>query len=350
MKIITFTIPVAAALLPQQTKYIEPQSPQQKNDEETIYQDGTEEHALLLRKYEDAERFLRFAAHSSHKSHTSHRSHSSGTTSKHNSHTSHYSGSYGTSSSDSKSNSSKTNSTTTTIKRNIYFNASTLNNVDIDINLIWRLDGFSDSSKIYIYQDGKEILNFTGLSTTTSKIENVKYLTTYKFQMKVIDSGKTYWSDVQSLKTGDNPFNYDKNSLPFSVTELDKITKKLISSIIDTIEFPADAKIFVSDFTSPDYYNSIGRETAFSIKKAFKNLTKMKILNASDDVEKLMKKEKGTQDYISAINFGNLLTADYVCYGEIVKKNAAGYSINVKLISVSDINILTEKEDFIPVK
>ena len=348
MKVLSFTIPVAAALLPQQTKYIEPTIPQQKNDDESIYQDATEEHAILLRKYEDSERFLRFAAHSSHKSHSSHRSHSSGSSNKHSSHTSHSSGSYGTGST--TTNSTKSTNNTTTIKRNIFFTVSASYSADNYINLIWRLDGFSESSKIYIYQDGKEIRNYNGLSTTTYKIENVKYLTTYKFQIKVIDSGKTYWSDIQTATTGSDPYNYDKNSLPVSISELNKTSKKIVNSILDTIELPSDASIFISDFTSPVSYNTLGRETASSIRNAFKSLTKNKIIIASDELNKQMRKENGTKDYLSAIDYGLMASADYVCYGEIIKTKDDIYTIKVKIINISDTNILTEKEDFIPVK
>lgn len=58
-----------------------------KSKEENISNTDSKSNDLLLRAYNDSERFLRFAKHTSHSSHRSHTSHKSGQ------HTSHSSGS-----------------------------------------------------------------------------------------------------------------------------------------------------------------------------------------------------------------------------------------------------------------
>ncbi len=358
MKILPFVIPAAAALLPQQNKYIKPEIPEQKKDEEPIYQDATEEHAILLRKYDDSERFLRFAGHSSHKSHSSHRSHSSHSShssGKHNSHTSHTSGSYGTGTTASSTKSATTSTTPkeTTVAKKITLGGSIPSNnysVENYANLNWKLEGFTSKAEIYIYQDNKQIFNFHGTSTTETKASNLKYNSTIKYQVKVEESGKSYWSNVVTLKTGEDPFKYDKKDLPFDVTELDKEMKKIANSIEDTIELPETTTLFISDFISTSQKNELGREAAISLRKAYKGLNKYKVLAVTDDLDKKMKVAKGTPDYHSAVEYGANVSADYVVYGEIGLLGTDQYKIKIKVINILEQNILTEKETLIPKK
>ncbi len=67
-----------------------------RHDEE-ITSDESDSQEVVLRRFNDSERFLRFAGHSSHRSHSSHKSHSSHQSGNHNSHSSHYSSSSGSS-------------------------------------------------------------------------------------------------------------------------------------------------------------------------------------------------------------------------------------------------------------
>lgn len=358
MKILPFVIPAAAALLPQQNKYIVPEIPEQKKDEEPIYQDATEEHAILLRKYDDSERFLRFAGHSSHKSHSSHRSHSSHSShssGKHYSHTSHTSGSYGTgtTSSSTKSTTTSTTPKETTVAKKITLGGTIVaysNTAEIYANLNWKLEGFTSKAEIYIYQDNKQIFNFHGTSTTETKASNLKYNATIKYQVKVEESGKSYWSNVVTLKTGEDPFKYDKKDLPFDVVELDKEMKKVVSSIEDTIVLSENATLFIADLSSTSQKNELGRETALSLRKAYKGLNKYKVLAVTDELDKKMKVAKGTPDYHSAVEYGANVSADYVVYGEIGFSGTEQYKIKIKVINILEQNILTEKEAFVSKK
>ena len=63
-----------------------------KHDEE-ITSDESDSQDIVLRRFNDSERFLRFAGHSSHRSHSSHESHSSHQSGNHYSHSSHTSSS-----------------------------------------------------------------------------------------------------------------------------------------------------------------------------------------------------------------------------------------------------------------
>ena len=364
MKLLSFVIPAAAALLPQQNQYIKPDyNPTEKpKDDESVYQDFSDEHALLLRKFEDSERFLRFAAHSSHKSHSSHRSHSSGTTSKHYSHTSHTSGT-GTTSGSTTSGSSKSTSTTTSSNESTVTKKLTLSGslpkdnytVDNYADFSCKTEGFSTGAVFYLYQylDGKTDNSYTYASTISAsnmKVSNLKYNTTYKFQVKASDSGKTYWSNVVTLKTGDDPFKYDTKSLPVAVSDLNKVVEEVVLSIEDTIELPENTSIFVSDFTSKELKNSLGRETASAVRKALKSLKKYELATASDETDRQMKVESGTPNYLNAIQYGMESSAQYVFYGEILESESDQYKIKIKVIDIWARNILTEKEAFVPKK
>lgn len=65
----------------------------QDSHDEEITSDESDSQEVVLRRFNDSERFLRFAGHSSHRSHSSHKSHSSHQSGNHNSHSSHTSGS-----------------------------------------------------------------------------------------------------------------------------------------------------------------------------------------------------------------------------------------------------------------
>lgn len=70
----------------------------QDGHDEKITTDESDTQGVILRQFDDSERFLRFAGHSSHRSHSSHsshKSHSSHQSGNHNSHSSHYSSSSG---------------------------------------------------------------------------------------------------------------------------------------------------------------------------------------------------------------------------------------------------------------
>lgn len=365
MKLLTFIIPAAAALLPQQNNYLEPIIPQQDKDDETVYQDATVEHSLLLRKFDDSERFLRFAAHSSHKSHSSHRSHSSGTTNKHYSHTSHTSGSYdsGTTSSSTTSNSTKSSTTTnkpaesTVVKKLTLSGSLPVENYTVDNYAILscKSEGFSSGTVFYLYKykDGKTLGSYTyasAVSASNMEMHNLNYNTTYKFQVRVEDSGKTYWSNVVMIKTGDDPFKYDSKSLPVSTNELNTIIEKTVKAIENTVDLPENAKVLVADFTSTEVKNSLGRETAVSVKRALNSLKKYELISASDELTRQMKVDSGTPDYLSAIQYGTSSSSEYVFYGEILEFNQEMFKIKIKVINVRERNILTEKEAFIPKK
>ena len=368
MKLLSFIIPAAAALLPQQNKYLEPVIPKDDTDDETIYQDASAEHSLLLRKFDDSERFLKFAAHSSHsshKSHSSHRSHSSGTTNKHYSHTSHTSGSYdsGTTSSSTTSSSTKSSTTTnnsaeSTVTKKLTLSGSLpADNYSVDnyANISCKSEGFSSGTVFYLYQyrDGKTETSYTyasAISASNMKVSYLNYNTTYKFQVKVEESGKSYWSNVVTIKTGDDPFKYDTKSLPVSISELNTIIEKTIKSIENTIELPENAKILVADFTSNEVKNSLGRETAISVKRALKSLKKYELISVSDEHARQMKVDSGTPDYLSAIQYGTSSSSEYVIYGEILESDQDQFTVKIKVIDVWERNILTEKESFIPKK
>ena len=351
MKLLTFIIPAAAALLPQQNNYLEPIIPQQDKDDETVYQDATVEHSLLLRKFDDSERFLRFAAHSSHKSHSSHRSHSSGTTNKHYSHTSHTSGSYG-------GGTATNNSTQSTVTKKLTLSGSLpANNYSVDnyANISCKSEGFPSGTVFYLYQyrNGKTETSYTYASADSAsnmKVSYLNYNTTYKFQVKVEDSGKTYWSNVVTIKTGDDPFLYDTKSLPVSISELNNVIEKTVKSIENTVELPENAKILVADFTSTELKNSLGRETSISVKRALKALKKYELISVSDEHARQMKVDSGTPDYLSAIQYGTSSSSEYVFYGEILEFDQEQFKIKIKVIDVYERNILTEKETFIPKK
>ncbi len=351
MKLLTFIIPAAAALLPQQNNYLEPIIPQQDKDDETVYQDATVEHSLLLRKFDDSERFLRFAAHSSHKSHSSHRSHSSGTTNKHYSHTSHTSGSYG-------GETATNNSTQSTVTKKLTLSGSLpANNYSVDnyANISCKSEGFPSGTVFYLYQyrNGKTETSYTYASADSAsnmKVSYLNYNTTYKFQVKVEDSGKTYWSNVVTIKTGDDPFLYDTKSLPVSISELNNVIEKTVKSIENTVELPENAKILVADFTSTELKNSLGRETSISVKRALKALKKYELISVSDEHARQMKVDSGTPDYLSAIQYGTSSSSEYVFYGEILESDQEQFKIKIKVIDVYERNILTEKETFIPKK
>ena len=101
MKFPKFLIPFLAVVLPTvhfahndivENKTDSRTSP--KHDEEIIT-DESQTQGIILKAFDDSERFLQFvkhSSHSSHRSHSSHSSHSSHQSGKHNSHTSHYSG------------------------------------------------------------------------------------------------------------------------------------------------------------------------------------------------------------------------------------------------------------------
>lgn len=63
-----------------------------RHDEE-VTADESDTQNIILRRFDDSERFLRFSSHSSHRSHSSHSSHKSHQSGNHNSHSSHTSGS-----------------------------------------------------------------------------------------------------------------------------------------------------------------------------------------------------------------------------------------------------------------
>lgn len=356
MKLLSFILPAAAALLPQQNNYLEPIIPQQDKDDETVYQDASIEHSLLLRKFDDSERFLRFAAHSSHKSHSSHRSHSSGTTNKHYSHTSHTSGSYG--SGTTSSYKSANNSAEPSVTKKLTLSGSLpADNYSVDnyVNISCKSDGFSSGTVFYLYQyrNGKTEASYTYASATSAsnmKVSYLNYNTTYKFQVKVEDSGKSYWSNVVTIKTGDDPFLYDTKSLPVSISELNNVIEKTVKSIENTVELPENAKILVADFTSTELKNSLGRETSISVKRALKALKKYELISVSDELARQMKVDSGTPDYLSAIQYGTSSSSEYVFYGEILEFNQEMFKIKIKVINVRERNILTEKEAFIPKK
>ena len=80
MKFFKFLIPALAIIIPSMQTFISPEKETANNktdDDESIEQNGAEEHRTILRRFSDSERFLQFAKHSSHSSHSSHRSHSS---------------------------------------------------------------------------------------------------------------------------------------------------------------------------------------------------------------------------------------------------------------------------------
>ena len=95
MKFPKFLIPFLAVVLP--TIHFTHNEPDIKvskksssNREEEIAVDESEIQGIILRLYDDSDRFLRFAKHTSHRSHSSHKSHSSHRSGNH---TSHYSSS-----------------------------------------------------------------------------------------------------------------------------------------------------------------------------------------------------------------------------------------------------------------
>ena len=99
MKFPKIIIPFLAVILPTihfsnndlQKNKTNLKNPEKHDDEITTDESETQE--ITLRRFDDSERFLRFAGHSSHRSHSSHKSHSSHQSGNHNSHSSHTSGS-----------------------------------------------------------------------------------------------------------------------------------------------------------------------------------------------------------------------------------------------------------------
>jgi hypothetical protein len=89
MRFIKYLLPFLAIVIPTTHHYTN-QPPAVHDDKETKITSTAQNEQIILHRFSDSERFLRFANHSSHSSHSSHESHSSHTSG---SHTSHYSGS-----------------------------------------------------------------------------------------------------------------------------------------------------------------------------------------------------------------------------------------------------------------
>ncbi|MBR1722658.1 MAG: hypothetical protein IJ727_09305, partial [Treponema sp.] len=164
-------------------------------------------------------------------------------------------------------------------------------------------------------------------------------------------SGKTYTSNIVTVRTLSDPYSYDRNEIGINLSELEKNSAILVSSIENTVELSKTTQILIVDFYSDESINSKGREVANSLTTAFRNSNKCTIVSLPSNDKETMKKSGGIKDYKQACSYGKQFSANYVCYGTIEKiSQEKKYKVNLKMIDVKEENIVTVKEMYVSSK
>ena len=172
------------------------------------------------------------------------------------------------------------------------------NPTDTSVNLLWVFSGFSSNSdvEIEIYQNGKIIKSFYNTKTKSLIAKNLTYSTSYNFYVVVKESGKTYTSNIVTVRTLSDPYSYDRNEIGINLSELEKNSAILVSSIENTVELSKNSKFLIVDFYSGESINSKGREVANALAASFRNINKCTIVSLPLEDKETMKKSGGIKD------------------------------------------------------
>lgn len=376
MKIFKFFLPFIASLLPAHSKFVLPETDVSADSKSKSLSESSNPFSqIILRKLDDAGRFLRFAKHGSHGSHGSHTSHASGNHYSHGdhySHTSHVSGSYtnsygsssGTSGSGSSGvlsggsasskNSRNANRSSSSAKSTANVQAAKVKKViltgnavsDTEIRISWNCENIGNG-QVTFFQNGKKIDSSSTTVAVVHLFQNLKPETSYSFYVQVTESstGKTYKSNTITLKTFADPYIYDRNSLGLDYARLEKLLSKTVDSIIESSHLAKEDEksLLVTDISCKESpYNAVGREVSKNLVEAFKQKNIFTIKN-DKEIQETLKKSSAATNYKIAAKFAETANADLVCYGQM-DKTENGYKIKLTLFDVKAENILTVKE------
>ncbi len=194
MKIFKFFMPFIASILSSHSDFVAPKNNDVADSKNKTLIEGSNSFSqIILRKFDDAGRFLHFAKHSSHRSHSSHTSHNSESSYK----------SYKNSSNSSSSNSSskRTRKETEKLKK-ITLKGSAISENKIQIS--WNCENIGNG-KVIFYQNGEKTSSITSVQTT-HLFSNLLPATSYTFYVEILESstGKTYKSNTITIKTFPN--------------------------------------------------------------------------------------------------------------------------------------------------
>lgn len=359
MKIFKFFLPLIASFLPSHSKFVSPKNNDAADSKsKTLSESSNPSSQIILRKLDDAGRFLRFAKHGSHGSHGSHTSHVSG------SYTNSYGGSsYGggssssgvsSSGSSSSKNSSSSGQSSSSTKNAANMQAAKVKKVTLTGNAIsetqirisWNCENIGNG-QITFYQNGKKLESSSTTVAAAHLFQNLKPETSYTFYVQVTESstGRTYKSNAITLKTPADPYIYDRNSLGLDYSRLEKLFSNAVDSMVESSHLSKESEksLLVTDISCKESpYNAVGREVSKNLLEAFRQKNIFTIKNDKKIQETIMKSVAAT-NYKNAAKFAETANADLVCYGQM-DKTENGYKIRLTLFDVKTENILTVKE------